>query len=115
MTGDGTRNEIAQLEERIEALRVSLARCRKISLAARTAIAAGLAWLALTLVLVVPLVPSLFFGAMAAAIGGVVLLGSNATTWNEIEARLRQAEAARSALIDSIELTTVDGGVRRLH
>jgi len=115
MTGDGTRNEIAQLEERIEALRVSLARCRKISLAARTAIAAGLAWLALTLVLVVPLVPSLFFGAMAAAIGGVVLLGSNATTWNEIEARLRQAEATRSALIDSIELTTVDGGVRRLH
>lgn len=115
MTGDDIREDIGQLEERIEALRLSLMRCRKVSLAAKTAIAAGLAWLALTLILIVPLIPSLFFGAMAAAIGGVVLLGSNATTWNETEARLRQAEAARSALIDSIELTTVEGGPKRLH
>jgi hypothetical protein len=115
MSGDAIRDDIARLEERIESLRLSLARCRKISLAAKAAIAGGFGWLGLTLLLIVPLVPSLFFGAMAAVIGGIVLLGSNATTWNEIEATLHQAEARRIALIDGIELTTVDAGVKRLH
>jgi hypothetical protein len=115
MTGDGIRDEIARLEDRIDSLRLSIARCRKISLGAKVAIAFGLAWLSLTLLLIVPLLPSLFFGAIAAAIGGIVLLGSNATTWNETEAALRAAEAERMALIDSIELTTVDSGVTRLH
>jgi hypothetical protein len=115
MTGDGIRDEIARLEDRIESLRLSIARCRKISLGAKVAIIFGLAWLLLTLLLIVPLLPSLFFGAIAAAIGGIVLLGSNATTWNETEAALRAAEAERMALIDSIELTTVDSGVTRLH
>ena len=115
MTGDGIREEIARLEERIERLRDSIARCRKISLGSKVAIAAGFAWLGLTLLLVVSLVPALFFGAIAAIIGGIVLLGSNATTWNETEAALAAAEARRFALIDSIELTVVDGGVKRLH
>lgn len=115
MSGDRIRDEIERLEEQIEALRQSIGRCRKISLAAKTAVAAGLAWLALTFLLIAPFLPSLFFGAIAAAIGGVVLLGSNATTWNETEAALHQAEAQRTALIDGIELTTVDAGVTRLH
>ena len=115
MTGDGIREEIARLEERIERLRDSIARCRKISLGSKIAIAAGFAWVGLTLLLVVSLVPSLFFGAIAAIIGGIVLLGSNATTWNETEAALTAAEAQRIALIDSIDLTTVDAGVKRLH
>jgi hypothetical protein len=115
MTGDDIREEIARLEERIEVLRESIARCRKISLGAKIAVAAGLAWLALTVVLVAPFLPSLFFAAIAAAIGGTVLLGSNATTWTEKEAEMRRAEAARAALIDSMTLTTIDGGVTRLH
>jgi hypothetical protein len=115
MTGDDLRDNIARLEERIEALRDSIARCRKISLGAKLAIVAGFAWLALTMVLIAPFLPSLFFGAIAAAIGGIVLLGSNATTWNETEAALRAAEAERMALIDSIEFTIVDSGVTRPH
>jgi len=115
MNGDGIRDEIERLEDRIETLRLSIARCRKISLAAKVAIAAGFAWLALTFLLIAPLWPSLFFGAIAAIIGGIVLLGSNATTWNETEAALNEAEARRTALIDGIELTTVDAGVKRLH
>ena len=115
MTAEHVRDEIARLEERIEALRESIARCRKISLGAKVAIAAGGAWLVLTVVLIAPFVPSLFFGAIAAVIGGIVLLGSNATTWNETEAELHAAEAARTKLIDGIELTVVDGGVKRLH
>ncbi|HWE78895.1 MAG TPA: hypothetical protein VG270_10280 [Pseudolabrys sp.] len=109
------RDEIARLEERIEALAVSIERCRKVSLAARIAILVGGAWLAMTLLALVTFTPSLFFGAIAAAIGGVVLLGSNATTWNETAAALRQAEAARMTLIGSIDLTVVDDGVKRLH
>ena len=109
------RDEIARLEERVEALAVSIERCRKVSLAAKIAILVGGAWLALTLLALVTFTPSLFFGAIAAAIGGVVLLGSNATTWNETAAALKQAEAARMKLIGSIDLTVVDDGVKRLH
>jgi len=109
------RDEIARLEERVEALAVSIERCRKVSLAAKFAILVGGAWLALTLLALVTFTPSLFFGAIAAAIGGVVLLGSNATTWNETAAALKQAEAARVTLIGSIDLTVVDDGVKRLH
>ena len=115
MSSDGIRNEIERLEERIEALRLSVTRCRKISIAAKAAIAGGFAWLALTFLLIAPFWPSLFFGAIAAVIGGIVLLGSNATTWNETEASLMKTDAARRALIDGIELTTVDTGVQRLH
>ena len=115
MSDDGIRGEIDTLEDRIEGLRLSVARCRKISVAAKAAIAGGLAWLTLTLLLIAPFWPSLFFGAIAAAIGGIVLLGSNATTWNETEAALARAEAERRSLIDDIELTTVDAGVTRQH
>ena len=115
MSSDGIRSEIERLEDRIEALRLSIMRCRKISVAAKVAIAGGFAWLALTILLIAPFWPSLFFGAIAAVIGGIVLLGSNATTWNETEAALNKADAARRTLIDGIELTTVDGGVKRLH
>ena len=109
------RDEIGRLEERIEALAVSIERCRKVSLAAKIAILAGAAWLALTLLGLVTFTPALFFGSIAATIGGVVLLGSNATTWNETAAALRQAEAARMALIGSIDLTVVDDAVKRLQ
>ena len=115
MSGDRIRDEIERLEERIERLRVSVTRCRKISLGSKVAISAGFGWLGLTLFAIVPLVPSLFFGAMAAVIGGIVLLGSTATTWNETEAAFAKAEAERSGLIDGIELTTVDAGGARLH
>jgi len=109
------RDEIARLEERIEALAVSIERCRKVSLAAKIAILVGGAWLTLTLLGLVTFSPALFFGAIAAVIGGVVLLGSNATTWNETAAALKQTEAARMTLISSIEFTVVDDGVKRLH
>ena len=109
------REEIARLEGRIETLAVSLERCRKVSLAARLAILAGGAWLTLTLLGLVTFTPALFFGAIAVTIGGVVLLGSNATTWNETAAALQQAEAARMTLIGQIELTVVDNGMKRLH
>ncbi len=100
--------DIARLEEHIEALRDSIARCRKIALAAKLAIAAGAVWLLLTLVWLVPFIVALVVAAIAAVIGGIVLAGSNSTTWTQTEARLRNSEALRAEMIGGIEMRVVE-------
>jgi hypothetical protein len=117
MDGDDFRDDIAQLEARIEVLTAELARCRKISLAAKLAIAAGAIWIVLVLLWVIPFTPETIIAAMAAGIGGTVLLGSNATTWTQTEVALAAAEAMRADLIGQMDLPVVgeDAGVRRLH
>jgi hypothetical protein len=108
MDEETSREDIAQLEARIERLAEARERCRKISLAAKIAITTGAAWALLTLATAVPFYPSTFFGALAAMIGGVVLLGSNKTTWDETEAALREAERIRAMLIGRMELRVVE-------
>ena len=115
MDSDGARDEIARLEEQIAELHERIARCRKLSAGAKAAIAAGAAWLVLTLLAIVAFTPAVFFGAIAAVIGGVVLLGSNKTSWEQFGAALRTAETQRASLIDALALRIVDEGVRRLH
>lgn len=115
MDDDDFREEIAQLEARSEALAESIERCRKISLAAKLAIAAGAVWIALVLILVIPYIPETVIAAMAAMIGGVVLLGSNATTWTQAETALLAAEAARADLIGRMELRVVGEEKPTLH
>jgi predicted nucleic acid-binding protein len=115
MQNETAREAIERLEDEIERLAVRRERCRKVSLTAKTAIAAGAVWLVLTLTGLVPSAPSLFFASLAAIIGGIVLLGSNATTWEQIDAALAKAEAARAQLIGAIELRVVDGGVRQMQ
>jgi hypothetical protein len=109
-----TRDDIALIEERIEALTESIERCRKISLAAKTAIAAGTAWIVLTLLWVIPFIPYIVVAAMAAVIGGIVLLGSNSTTWKQTEAALQASEAMRVDMIERMELRVVEER-RTLH
>jgi hypothetical protein len=106
---------IARLEEAIERLVARREHCRKLSHAAKIAIAAGFALLAVTLTGLLAFRPSLLLGSLAASIGGIVLLGSNARTWDETEAALRQAEAQRTALIGALELRVVEDGVRWLQ
>lgn len=115
MQSEAIRDEIARIEERIERLDESIARCRKLSLAAKLTIGAGAAWIALTLTLIVDYTPAAAFAALAAAIGGIVLLGSNATTWTQMEAAREAAEKQRADLIEGMELQVVDSGVRRIH
>ncbi len=103
-----TPADIARLEQRIETLQDAIERCRKLALAARIAIAAGAVWLILTLVGLAPFVPTLFFAALAALIGGVVLAGSNSTTWQQTEAALATCEAMRRDLIEQLELRVID-------
>lgn len=114
MDDEISRDDIARIEERIEELGEQIARCAKISLAAKIAIGGGAAWLALTLLWFVPFVPAIVVGAMAAVIGGIVLLGSNATTWALTEAQLRASEAMRTEWIGRMELRVVEES-RTLH
>ncbi len=108
MDENTARTDVARIEERIEALHEAIERCRKISLAARASIAAGAAWLVLTLLSLVPFVPTLLFASLAAVIGGVVLLGSNSTTWQQTEAALTASETMRRDLIGHMELRVVE-------
>ncbi len=115
MDRPGTPADIARLEARIETLQEAIARCRKIALAAKIAIGAGAAWLVLTFVGLAPFVPTLLFASLAAVIGGVVLLGSNSTTWKQTEAALAASESMRHDLIEQLELRVIDDDVPSFH
>ncbi len=107
MDDGSVSHQVAQLEERIEALTVSIERCRKISFAAKIAVAAGAFWFVLFILWILPFGATAFVAATSAVLGGFVLLGSNATTWAQTEADRAAAEAARADLIGSIELRVV--------
>jgi hypothetical protein len=115
MNDAGLRDDITHLEDRIEALRVSIERCRKISVAAKIAIAGGLIWMLLALIALAPSTPVSFFTGLAAVLGGIVLLGSNKTTWEQTEAALQQAQLMRSQLIGNIPLRLVADEKPTLH
>ncbi len=113
--GDPIRDEIARLEDRIETLTGERERCRKIALAARLLASAGAVWILLVLVTILPFDASTFLAAVAAALGGAVLMGSNKTTWEQTEAALREAEAKRAELIGRIDLRLVGDEHPTLH
>ncbi len=115
ITQDQPHDDIAQVEARIDALHEAIERCRKLSLAAKIAIGAGSAWIVLTLVGLIEFYPGAMLAAGAAAIGGIVLAGSNSTTWAQTEADLHASEALRSEMIGRLEMRLVDSGARRLH
>lgn len=115
MDEEDFRNDIAELEARIEALSESIARCVKISLAARLAIGGGALWIALVLLGVIAFSPGPVVAAIAAIIGGTVLLGSNSTSWNQAEAELRAAETMRTNLIGRMQLRVVGAKTPTLH
>jgi hypothetical protein len=115
MNEDTAPHDIARLEAQIEALAESIERCRKISFAAKIAIAGGALWFALMVLWIVPFSATPFVAALAATLGGIVLLGSNATTWDETETALRQAEAMRAELIGTMNLRLVDDAPPTLH
>ena len=111
------REEIAELEARIEELAVIRERCRKIILASQAAIVVGGLLLVAMVFGVFAFDPAAMAAAIAAVIGGVVLVGSNASTAQQTAAALRAAELRRAELIDQIDLRPVGDGARplRLH
>lgn len=108
MNDELPHSDIARLEERIEALRQTIERCDKLALAAKLAIAGGALWFALALVGILLFSATGFAGAMAALLGGFVLLGSNKTTRDQAEEALHAAEQRRRALIDAMQLRLVE-------
>jgi len=104
---DDPRDQIARLEARIEALTDSLERCRKIDLASKIAVAAGLAWIALMTLGAMSATLLSLAGAIAATLGGIVLFGSNSSTWKQTAAAIGEAEALRAELIGGMELRLV--------
>ena len=115
MDEDITAEDIARIETHIEELGAAIERCRKFSLTAKAAIAAGITWIALAIASLVSSTPETTLAALAAIILGVVLLGSNRTTWRQTESALRASEAMRADMIGRMELRTVDDGAKRLH
>jgi uncharacterized membrane protein YqjE len=115
MTDEVSRDDIARIEAHIEELAEAIERCRKFSLFAKAIIAAGAIWLALSILMVVSFTPETTLTALAAIIIGVVMLGSNKTTWTQTETALHASEAMRAGMIGRLELRVVDDGVKKLH
>ena len=109
------RDQVALLEARIEALTESIERCRKIAVGSKISVAAGSVWFVLALLWVLPFDATAFVAALTAVLGGVVLLGSNATTWAQTAAELHATEAMRADLIGTIELRVVGEDTRTIH
>lgn len=103
---DTARDEISQIEARLEELAGVAERCRKIILASKVAVAIGGALLLAT---VFGLFTSseLAIASIAAVLGGIVSLGSNVSTQRQTLAAIADAESLRANLIDGIDLRVV--------
>ncbi len=109
MTDEGPREQIAQLELQIERLAGIAERCRKFMLASQIAmLLGGMLLLALTMRFIV-FDPVTMVVAITLTIGGIVLLGSNASTLKQTEAGIQMAEQLRAQLIAQIGLKLVVG------
>jgi hypothetical protein len=108
-TDTGSRDEIARLEARIEELAVKLENCRKVSVAARIAIAAGVAIFFAALAGFILFDIATLLASIAAIMGGLVLLGSNRSTADETSGEMARLEAQRAALIGAIRPRLVGG------
>ena len=97
------RDEIARLESKLDELADAMAQCRKITLISQIAITAGGTWLLAVAIGVIGFDPLGLMAAMSGVIGGTVMYGSNTTTWREVDAAMKNAEAMRAALIGSQE------------
>jgi hypothetical protein len=109
------REEIAELEERIEELAEALERCRKFALAAKIAIVFGALLTAATLFGILTFTPMSMVGGVAALLGGIVVYGSNASTSDELTKSLGDAEARRAALIGRLDIRLVHDAPPTLH
>jgi hypothetical protein len=103
----GASDDIARIEREIERLADVAERCRKLMSGAKAAIVLGGVLLALILIGLVRAEGGPLIAALAAIIGGIVVLGSNATTRRQTLEAMAVREAHRSALIDRLDLHAV--------
>ena len=103
MSGRDLHEQVAALELKIEELSRALERCRKLTLVAKASIAVGGVLLVATVSGMMNFEGAAMIFAIAAVLGGVVLLGSNRTTQQQTAAALATAETALTRLIDEID------------
>ena len=113
MSDGDLSDQIARIEAEIEQLAQTLEGCRKAMALSRVAIAVGGIWIVVYFLGVFRFDPALMVGAIAAIIGGIVILGSNSSTSKQTMAAMKFAEAERARLIDIINPRAV--GARRGH
>jgi hypothetical protein len=104
------RDEIVDLEARIEQLAAGIESCSKFMMLSRIAIAIGGVLLMLIIVGAIRFDPLVMIVAITGILGGIVLLGSNRTTSYQATAALQVAELRRAELIGGIELRVVGNG-----
>ena len=106
-------DEIARIEARLEQLAEVAERCRKIILASKVAIAAGLGLLLVMMFGLFAPGQAVAIGAMAAVLGGIVSLGSNVSTLRQTMEAASAAETMRSNLISQLDLRVVEDSPTR--
>jgi hypothetical protein len=107
MADDDLRDQILRLEAQIGELTAVIESCRKVTLVSKVAIAAGGIWLLAFTFGAIRFDSMAMIGALAAVIGGTVVLGSNTSTSKQAVADIKAAEALRAELIDKIDLRLV--------
>ena len=107
MAEDDEIDEISAIEARIEELAEVSERCRKIILASKVAIAAGLALLLFVMLGLFGSGQVTTLGSIALILGGIVSFGSNVSTLRQTDAAIGAAESLRSELIGRIDLRLV--------
>ncbi|NOJ49161.1 hypothetical protein [Bradyrhizobium archetypum] len=115
MTENDPADEIAQIEERLEALAEAAERCRKIIMASKAAIAGGIALLLVTMLGVFAAGQTAALGSIALVLGGIVSLGSNVSTLRQTTDAISAAEMLRSDLIGRIDLRVVADSPLKLN
>jgi len=115
MAESDARDEISQLEERIDDLAESLARSQRILQISQVAIVGGAVWILVTIVGAIGFNSAAVISAMAAIIAGIVLFGSTTTTSKQTSARMKAAEVQRAELIDRMDLRVVGESAEEQH
>jgi hypothetical protein len=115
MTLTDPHDQISRLESEIERLSEAVERCRKIAIAAKTAILAGGVLLAAILLGLIRADGLSLMLVTILGIGGFVLYGSNGTTGKQLAARMEDAKRLRAELIGQITLTLVPEPSKLLH
>ena len=104
---DNPIDEISRIEAQLEELAEVSERCQKMILASKVAIAGGVAWLLVVMLGLFGSNEVAAIGSIAAVLGGIVSLGSNASTLRQTMDAISAAEALRSDLIGRIDLRVV--------
>jgi hypothetical protein len=104
---DEAINEISRIEAQLEALAEVSERCRKIALVSKAVIAGGVALPSFMMLGLFESNAVEVIGSIALILGGIVSLGSNASTLRQTMAAMKLAEALRSDLISKIDLRVV--------